>query len=325
MAEDSPGLRLKYYSAYGLALASNLDLPELVVDTAPSFPVDLLIRGVDTQIDANLTPTELLDDLEVFTVSNESFGFRVSFGRLIEVWAPDPEDLEVVRPLLLGPILTIALHQQRLWPLHVGAVQCGGQAWLISGPSGAGKSTLVTYLARALGLVAISDDAGVLFDCDQGFEFAGASRAFRLTRESYQTLFASQCEPHELLPNPIDNKIRVRLCVSGPVPRRIPVAGMVRIRDLPDSARPPAHLVKLSGFRAVEAVRAALFQPFSDHRLRTAAETLEFCAKVARRIPVYDLQRVRDLSALGDVAACLTDLFRSHEAAYRTTALEAQK
>lgn len=323
-AEDSAGARLKYYSAFGLGLASNLDLPELVGDAHPRFPVDLVVRVVDGQIDANSIATDGVDELEVFTVSNERFGFRVSFGRLIEVWVPDPEDLEVARPLLLGPILTVALHQQRLWPLHVGAVEVQGQAWLISGPSGAGKSTLVTYLATALGLAAISDDAGVLFDCDRGFEFAGASRAFRLTRESYQTLFATRMETHDVLPNPVDNKIRVRLGASDPAVLRLPVAGMVRISELPNSTPPPARLVRLSGFRAVEAVRAALFQPFSDHRLRSAAETLEFCANVARRMPVYDLQRVRDLSALDQVAACLTDFFRSQESAFSKKPMETQ-
>lgn len=308
-----------------MGLASNIDFPELVAQASPSSPIDVLVRIGDARIDANTEVTGALHALEVFAVSNESFGFRVSFGRLIEVWAPEPRDLEVVRPLLLGPILTIALHQQRLWPLHVGAVQANGQAWLISGPSGAGKSTLVTYLAKAFGFAPISDDAGVLFNCNRGFEFAGASRAFRLTRESYQMIFASGLESPDLLPNPVDNKIRVRLDSSERQALRVPVAGMVRIRDLQHSTPAPAHLSRLSGFRALEAVRAALFHPFSDHRLRSAAETLEFCASVARRIPVYDLQRIRDLSSLDKVAQTLAALFAAHESASTTNPLETPK
>jgi hypothetical protein len=301
---------LKYYSAFGLTVASAVALPELLINPKPTFPIDIFIRIVDSKIEAPVATAGFSNELEVFTASNESFGFRVSFGRFVEVWVADSKDLEVMRPLLLGPILTVALHQKRLWPLHVGAVEANGQAWLITGPSGAGKSTLVAYLANRFGLAAISDDAGVLFDCDGGFEFAGASRSFRLTLESCKAVYGNAVEAQDFIPNAVDNKIRVQPGISHPEKPRFPVAGMVCISDVPaDSTGPPARLVRLSGFRTIDAVRTAIFHPFSDHRLRTAADTLKFCASVAQQIPIYDLQRVRDLNSLDAVAACLSELF----------------
>lgn len=316
---------MRYYFAFGLILASDLELPELVGRAVPDSAVDLLLRVVDGRIDANADSAQDHGDLEIFTLSNESFGFRISFGRLIEVWLGDNADLEVVRPLLLGPVLTVALHQLRLWPLHVGAVHSGDQAWLISGPSGAGKSTLVTYLATRLGLGPISDDAGVLFENGSRLEFAGASRAFRLTQESYELLLEGHQRGSTHLPNPIDNKIRVRLEAADLGALRLPVAGLIRICELDEVDQARVRLTKLGGFRAAEAIRAALFQPFSGHRLRGAAETLQFCAGVARRLPIYELQRARDLSALPVVAGCLEELFESRTAECEMKPLEIPK
>lgn len=293
-------------------LASDLELPELLASAAPESAVDLFIREVERPIDANVELPRGHEELEVFTLSNEFFGFRISFGRLIEVWTGDRADPEVVRALLLGPVLTVALHQLRLWPLHVGAVRSGDEAWLISGPSGAGKSTLVTYLATRLGMGPLGDDAGVLSESGRGLEFAGASRAFRLTMESYKLLLDGRAQATVNLPNPIDNKIRVRLEEPELSALRLPVAGMIRICDAQEGGDPTVRLKKLGGFRAAEAVRAALFQPFAGHRLRGAAETLRFCAGVARRLPIYELQRVRDLRALPAVAARLQELFLAH-------------
>jgi hypothetical protein len=157
-----PGFR---YRLFGLSLASDLELPELRSDTAPSASPDLVIRtGELPEPRQELSP--IGDFVEIapreFRLQvPEVGGFMVRDGCEIFVRplrGAEPADL---RAYLLGSVLGGLVHQAGLLPLHASAIARGEQAAAFLGASGAGKSTIAHRLSRK-GYGLLSDDVCVV-------------------------------------------------------------------------------------------------------------------------------------------------------------------
>ena len=152
------------YTCYGLTLASELALPELLLadplslQTAPAVQVRFGQVSEEGLPDGRqlgpflwVTPRELW--LRVPGVAR----FLVSDGRLITI-APAPGvDEDSIRVFLLGSALGALLFQRGLLVLHGNAIRIGDQCMVCVGQSGAGKSTLAAaFLQR--GYAVLADD-----------------------------------------------------------------------------------------------------------------------------------------------------------------------
>lgn len=153
----SKGARsLHHYHAFGLRIASELELPEL---HSGSGPADVNIRfarfaGGETE---RAEPwVELAGEGVVLRF--EGIRFLVAGGSSIEITAPAATEERDVRIWLLGTVAAALLHQRGYLPVHANVVKLpGGSAAAFAGQSGAGKSTLAAWMDAA-GHEVLTDD-----------------------------------------------------------------------------------------------------------------------------------------------------------------------
>ncbi len=152
-----------FYNVYGVSIRSEIELPELV--PAAGNAEDVIIRfGRVDQLPATVnsqfqsywaTPTETC-------LCFQGFGaFLVRNGNEIIISpAPNVEE-RVIRLAILGPSLSMVLHQRGFLVLHASAVEIDGCAVAFLGNSGEGKSTMAGAL-HARGHRLIADDLAVV-------------------------------------------------------------------------------------------------------------------------------------------------------------------
>lgn len=158
---------MSLYTAYGLRIASQRPLPELV-DVAPDAEA-----GVAPDVEVVWEDVTPLDEGQWFDAhgeGEESFAqlrfanvcdIVVLGGRRIVV-SPAPEaSPETVRLPLLGAAMALVLHQRALFALHGSAISIAGRAAIFIGRKGQGKSTLASAL-YGRGHELLADDIAVI-------------------------------------------------------------------------------------------------------------------------------------------------------------------
>lgn len=166
---DGTGTPLR--SAYGLRIASALELPELPLAEAGDVPADVRIRfgvvaadglpGEGRQLGPFLWAGPRTFWLEVPQVAR----YLIRNGNDICIDPAPGSDPDSLRVFLLGSGFGALLFQRGLLVLHGNAVRIGGQCMVCVGPSGAGKSTLAAaFLQRGYPVMA-DDVVPVDADC----------------------------------------------------------------------------------------------------------------------------------------------------------------
>jgi hypothetical protein len=157
------------YRAFGLTIASDLELPEL--SPAPPGPADAAIRLVDTGrgFPAPETPgTFRFGDSDCFLLYPQIGAFRVAASGLIEVEPRPGVDPALIGFPLLGPVMALLLQMRGAFLLHGSAlVGPGKEAFAFLGDKGAGKSTTAAAFLRA-GYPLLTDDIIAITGLDHG-------------------------------------------------------------------------------------------------------------------------------------------------------------
>lgn len=147
------------YMAYGLHIASELPLPELVASSAQSPDVHIRYGSVPMALPNSYQCDGFFQAVPgtLLVTVPEVARFLVFEGK--EVWIerePGSKDVDI-RIFLLGSVLGALLHLRHVLALHASSIQTTQGAVLFVGPSGNGKSTLLAAFLRR-GYTMLADD-----------------------------------------------------------------------------------------------------------------------------------------------------------------------
>ena len=159
---------LYQYTAYGLAIDSEIKLPELLPlssHASDGANDDFTSRATIRigSVDLTSVPAPLGGNVhwarprDICLVYPEVGTYRITGGNLITVDLYPSADERALRLYLLGPVLAILLHQRGLLVIHASAVSIHGQVAVFAAEKGEGKSTLAAAL-HARGHQLVTDD-----------------------------------------------------------------------------------------------------------------------------------------------------------------------
>jgi len=155
------------YRIYGLTVESELTLTELAplsVEDAGSADVQIRVASREHTPARPAEPGSFAQWLGASAILSQFEGtarFVVLHGRDVLVEPAPDADPDLVRHLLLGPVLAQALWQRAKFVLHGCVLQVGARQLAFVGASGAGKSTLAVALHQA-GHTLVCDDVAAL-------------------------------------------------------------------------------------------------------------------------------------------------------------------
>nr|WP_314445181.1 hypothetical protein [uncultured Sphingomonas sp.] len=264
---------------FGLTIDSEVPL-EGMIPAPDASPVDVVIRrGV-----VGATP-----DL----VIAEAGSFKVTDGREIIVEAHGHVPDRNLRLFLIGSAMGLVLHQRGLLPLHANAVSLEGRAIAVAGRAGAGKSTLAAWFSRQ-GLKIVGDDVIALQPLADGVNASPGPPRVRLWKEALDRfgLEAEGLEPSYL--DAAVEKWDVPLGSADLVDQELPLGAVYVIEDGPDILIEP-----MGGAAATSALFDHTYRGgYADRRAEWRASHWRAVAAVAASVPVFTLQRPRDLNRL---------------------------
>lgn len=270
---------MKRVRLFGLTIASEIPLPGLV--PAPEkASVDVTIcRGA-----VGTTPDLAFSDVGSFAVVG---------GREIIVDALPGVPDRNIRLFLLGSVMGLLLHQRGLFPLHANAVALDGKAIAVAGASGAGKSTLAAWFSRH-GLNLIGDDVIALRSTPHGMVALPGPPRVRLWRESLDVLGLDSEGLEPSYVQDVFDKWDLPVPVGGAAREALPLEGIYVLEDGVDIA-----IARLGGAAAAAALFDHTYRGAYVERIGGAASHWRAVTSFCASIPVFSLQRPRDLSRLG--------------------------
>jgi hypothetical protein len=157
------------YTAYGLSIDSDVQLPELLAIEPEGSPVPapanadrrvvIRVGRVDrSSVAAPLGGTvQWARPRDTCLVYPEVGAYRILDGREVTIDLLPDADQRTLRLYLLGPVLGILLHQRNLLVIHASAVSVDGLVAVFAAEKGEGKSTLAAAM-HARGHPLVTDD-----------------------------------------------------------------------------------------------------------------------------------------------------------------------
>jgi hypothetical protein len=287
------------HSVYGLSVASEIPLPELVVADFDRAAVTIRLGRIGRTC-PKTTPVMFDIGARVAHLAWSEVGaFRVEEGRTIvaDLRQGVPDDL--ARLPLLGAVLAVLLHQRGFLVLHGSAVAIANQAVIFVGSKGAGKSTMAAALF-ACGHRLIADDV-VAVDCtsDRGPKVAPGYPQLKLSPAAARIVLKGE---FDALPR-IHRRSEKRC-------RRVGEGGFAAYATCPGRvyALVRGQACKSTPVTAQEALTTLLqhsyMTRFGSQVLSGAAagSHLRQCSALAKRAPVHRLEVLGDLRGLDRAA-----------------------
>jgi hypothetical protein len=291
---------MHFYRAYGLCIQSELKLPELVATDNRGEAVVIRFGEVEP------LPAEVDSQFHSFwaTPQEVCLCFRDGGAYLIRngneiIIQPSPNVAEqVIRLGVLGPALSMLLHQRGLLVLHGSAMLVDGQAIACLGNSGDGKSTMAAALTRR-GHSLVADDLAVVdFDSDQVPFLLPGFPQLKLWPEAVTVLGDNPDDLARLHPAMEKRARRI-----GNENFSADILPLRRIYVLQEADTLGIEL--LSRQQAfIELVRYSHNALLLD-QTGSAAHHFQQCTQLVRQVRVCRLNRPRDLTLLPEVAHCI--------------------
>ncbi|HEX3717562.1 MAG TPA: hypothetical protein VH595_06310 [Verrucomicrobiae bacterium] len=280
--------------AYGLAIQSEIQLPEAPATTAPP---QVIIRFGKVE-----KPRGAADAERVYAIDREEFRvfwrgvgtFVIRSGREVII-EPEPDCEEaIMRLYVLGPALGILLHQRGLLVLHASVVSIDGCVIGFLGEKGWGKSTMAAAL-NARGHALVTDDILAVTPYAYGPPMAQPGLPhFKLWPEAVVASFGG--DPNNLvrIHSKVEKRIREADSDVGwePAPLR-------RLYVL--DRGPTLESIPMTQSMALMAlVRHSYLSRFM-RLLDGTKENFLQCSRLVQSASIHRLQRPSDLNVLGEV------------------------
>ena len=319
---DSVALRRvsgHHYSAFGGVLHSDVEFPELSVAGPCEYP-DWTLRVVRAQPpEYSLIPLgERWAGQERDHLARFPGGFRLEYshagvfdvvndGKSI-VWYHREDALpELVRSIVLGPAIALALELAGFLCLHGSAVAFGGATLAFLGPKHFGKSTLATALTTAGGRL-VGDDLLVVSPGPSATVRPGVA-SVRLWADVAAALpLSTVCDT--LIPGVkttatgfVSDALAATPTILKTVYVLFPVAPHADVR--------PVWRTRLAPMEATIALAHQTKLPDSLVGFRAAGSQLAAAAAVAATVPVWTLHVSRDIERLDETVRQIIDWSRA--------------
>lgn len=295
------------YQVYGLHIASQLELPELLPSSLRADrDVDILTHALPVSLKQaiqrgswiQLSETRCQMTIPRIARYRMDGGRRIVVDRRVDTsLGCDPGD---VRLYLLGTAFGTLLHQRQWLPLHVSALATPSGAWAFTGASGAGKSTLAAWLHHDRGWPLISDDVAVVKPEEtRPWLYPGPPR-LKLWKDALAMLgIGTQGLVRDLSRADKYHLIQHRGFQAVP----LPLTGLVVL----ERAEPGEHAVleKLHGVAAFQAVMASLYRPELARAFQVPQSLMRHVADLAQRVQIYRFRRPLSLHDMTPVLSPL--------------------
>ena len=283
------------YSVFGLAIQSEIALPELLPSDRGGDADVVISVGSVPEVEVARSGISAFDGALVLAVPGVA-RYLIADGRSITVDARPDVPGRNIRLFLLGSAFGALLHQRGLLPLHANAVEVNGRAVAFMGESGAGKSTLAAWF-HDNGHRIIADDV-----CVVGFDASGKPYAapglprLRLWTEALELMGRESGnldrsyvgeEQYDKFDVPIDPDFTARTA--------IPLAGLYLLKRADEFSIEP--------IRGIDAADAVFANTYRGAYLREAGgQQNHWQASIGliRSLPVFQASRLWNLSTLDD-------------------------
>ena len=307
----------RHYAAFGGILRSELELPELPA-AAPCAEPDWTIRVEGTSPSYSLVFLgERQRHSEHYRLSRHPCGFRLEYshagtfdisadGTSITWYHEQAALPELVRNIVLGPAMALALEAAGLLCLHGSAVAIGDRAIAFLGPKHFGKSTLAAALtangARLLGddLLAISIGTEIVVRPGVASVrlWPDMTTTLPLTRVSHTLIPGIKTTVTGVSPNAValGPAVLCAVYLLSPTAKGLQTRGAWRTRlDRLDATVALAHHAKL---------------PDKLVGVSVAGSRLASAAALAAKVPIWTLHIVRDVARLDATVQQILDWSR---------------
>lgn len=297
-----------WYAPFGLRVASELPLPELVPGVPGGTP-DVTIRLGDTAAQAARAARcpedgQFANSPHGAVMITPGVGsFLLRDGREVHV-TPEPDgDRARLHLILIGSSLGMVLHQRGALVLHGATIAHEKGATVFVGASTAGKSTLAAALAAA-GLQVLGDDLmPVTWEAGWPVVRLG-SRVLKLWGDTISAFGLEGDRLGQVLGRLDKFFVRNRAEATGP--RRL-----AEVVVLERSGDAPPELTRLRGLAAIETLSTHTYRPHYLSLLDRRDIHFHDATELAREIPVYRMSRPWDLGRMDETVTTL----RAHWAA----------
>ncbi len=288
------------YQAYGLSIASDIELPELIPlssdDGLGDPAVSVMVRVGKVDLSPSTGAHEILRWARPGDACVRYDGvaaFHVTGGRSILVEPAPDADERAVRLFLLGPAFSLLLDQRGLLVLHASGVAIEGQVVAFLGEKGEGKSTLAAAMLER-GHAMVGDD---LLPVDLAAPNAAlvvpAYPQLKLMPDAIEHLGTSSENRMKLHPDSEKRAHAPSRFIQTPLP-------LARIFVL-ESGEADGIETLVAQQRVIELVRHSYLARLLETTGESAAHFRQV-VELARRVPVCKLTRRRELARLDQVA-----------------------
>jgi hypothetical protein len=285
-------LKRREYWVFGLRVRSDLKLPELIPvegDSEPDVRVEL---GAITEQGSG-DGLVALNGALLLTVA-EVGRFLIQDGARIVVDADADVDEQNIRLFLLGSAFGALLHQRGLLPLHANAIEIGGKTFAFMGASGSGKSTLAAWFHDRDHRVIADDVCVVRSTADRRAYVSPGQQRLRLWKEALEATGRDSRDYRRSFSGRkgID-KFDLPFEPKKPGAEDCELAGIYVLSNTDRFS-----IERLEGLPAAEAVFSHTYRGQFLRETRSHKLHWERAIALVQRVPIFRIDRQRDLSLL---------------------------